>query len=100
MNSINKIRVTYHDMTVGSLSMTPDKRLCAFQYGKDWLARGFSISPLDLPLKPGMFISKPEPFWGNFGILTEYEEILTQKIGKEIAQNIIKAIITRKNTLN
>lgn len=32
-------------------------------------------------------------------ILTEYEEILTQKIGKEIAQNIIKAIITRKNTL-
>lgn len=32
-------------------------------------------------------------------ILTEYEEILTQKIGKEIAQNIIKAIITHKNTL-
>lgn len=32
-------------------------------------------------------------------ILTEYEEILTLKIGKEIAQNIIKAIITRKNTL-
>lgn len=32
-------------------------------------------------------------------ILTEYEEILSLKIGKEIAQNIIKAIITRKNTL-
>lgn len=32
-------------------------------------------------------------------ILTEYEEILTLKMSREIAQNIIKAIITRKNTL-
>ena len=32
-------------------------------------------------------------------ILTEYEEILTQKMGKIIAQNIIKAIIARPNTM-
>lgn len=32
-------------------------------------------------------------------ILTEYEEILSQKMGKDIAQNVIKAIITRKNTV-
>ena len=32
-------------------------------------------------------------------ILTEYEEILTQKLGQTIAQNIIKAIIARPNTL-
>lgn len=32
-------------------------------------------------------------------ILTEYEEILTQKLGQVIAQNIIKAIIARPNTL-
>lgn len=32
-------------------------------------------------------------------ILTEYEEILSLKMGKDIAQNIIKAIITRRNTL-
>jgi len=25
------------------------------------LANGFSISPLDLPLKPDLFIAKPEP---------------------------------------
>ena len=31
-------------------------------------------------------------------ILTEYEEIITLKMGSAIAQNIIKAIITRKNT--
>lgn len=32
-------------------------------------------------------------------ILTEYEEILTQKMGEEIAENIIFAICTRRNTL-
>ncbi|WP_195370649.1 MULTISPECIES: putative toxin-antitoxin system toxin component, PIN family [Parabacteroides] len=32
-------------------------------------------------------------------ILTEYEEILTLKMGAVIAQNVIKAIITRKNTI-
>ena len=32
-------------------------------------------------------------------ILTEYEEILTQKMGKMIAQNVVKAIIARPNTL-
>lgn len=32
-------------------------------------------------------------------ILTEYEEILSQKLGQTIAQNIIKAIIARPNTL-
>lgn len=32
-------------------------------------------------------------------ILTEYEEILTQKMGRMIAQNIIKAIVSRPNTM-
>ena len=32
-------------------------------------------------------------------ILTEYEEILTQKMGRIITQNIIKAIVARPNTL-
>ena len=31
-------------------------------------------------------------------ILSEYEEILSMKMGTDIAQNVIKAIITRKNT--
>jgi len=59
MKLVNKIIVTYHNRTVGAISMTPDNRLCAFQYDKDWLANGFSISPLELPLKPGLFIAKP-----------------------------------------
>ena len=65
MKSVNKLIVTYHSRSVGTLSMTPDNRLCAFQYDREWLANGFSISPLDLPLKPDLFIAKPQPFWGN-----------------------------------
>lgn len=33
------------------------------------------------------------------GILLEYEEIITQKIGKTIAENIINVIISNKNTI-
>lgn len=70
MKSVNKLTVTYHGRHVRTLSMPPDNRLCAFQYDKDWQANGFSISPLDLPLKPNLFIAKPGPIWGNFGIFT------------------------------
>ena len=34
MKSVNKLIVTYHNRNVGTLSMTPDNRLCAFQYEK------------------------------------------------------------------
>ena len=34
MKSVNKLIVTYHSRSVGTLSMTPDNRLCAFQYEK------------------------------------------------------------------
>ena len=69
MKSVNKLAVTYHDRIVGTLSMTPDNRLCAFQYDKNWLANGFSISPLDLPLKPNLFIARPNRFGGTLVFL-------------------------------
>lgn len=62
MKSVNKIIVTYHNRAVGTISMTLDNQLCVSQYDKDWLVNGFSISPLDLPLKLGLFIAKQEPF--------------------------------------
>lgn len=64
----DKLMVKYHDRTVGTLALTPDDRLCAFEYDSAWLSDGFSISPLELPLKPGLFIAKHQPFHGNFGI--------------------------------
>lgn len=87
MKSVSKIVVTYHDKAVGSLSMPPDDRLCAFQYDKNWLANGFSISPLDLPLKPDLFIAKPEPFWGNFGI---FEDSLPDGYGRYLLNRLLK----------
>lgn len=79
MKSIDKLTVKYHGIVVGSLSLTPDNRLCAFEYDKAWLVDGFSISPLELPLKPGLFIAKPEPFYGNFGI---FEDSLPDGYGR------------------
>lgn len=40
---------------------------------------GFSISPLELPLKPGLFVAKPQPFNGNFGI---FEDSLPDGYGR------------------
>jgi serine/threonine-protein kinase HipA len=79
MKNIDKIIVKYHGVEVGTLSLTPDNRLCAFEYNKNWLMEGFSISPLELPLKPGLFVAKPQPFNGNFGI---FEDSLPDGYGR------------------
>jgi serine/threonine-protein kinase HipA len=87
MKLVNKLTVTYRNRTVGALTMTPDTRLCAFQYDKDWLATGFSISPLDLPLKSDLFIAKAEPFWGSFGI---FEDSLPDGYGRYLLNRLLK----------
>ena len=57
----------FRGQAVGNLSLTPDNRMNVFEYDKSWLANGFSISPPELPLKAlGVFIAKPQPFYGNF----------------------------------
>ena len=75
----DKLMVKYHDRTVGTLTLTPDDRLCAFEYDSAWLSDGFSISPLELPLKAGLFIAKHQPFHGNFGI---FEDSLPDGYGR------------------
>ena len=79
MKKIEKLKVQFHEQTVGELSLTPDNRLNVFEYDRAWLANGFSISPLELPLKPGLFIAKPQPFYGNFGI---FEDSLPDGYGR------------------
>lgn len=71
MRKIEQLEVKYRDATVGYISLTTDNRLCTFEYTPSWIAEGFSISPLELPLKPGVFIAKPHPFHGNFGIFED-----------------------------
>ena len=79
MKSLDKLTVGYHDKEVGTLSSTPDRKLCVFEYSKQWLGEGFSISPLELPLRPELFIARPQPFYGNFGI---FEDSLPDGYGR------------------
>ena len=87
MNSISKIIVRYHGKKVGELGMTPDGTRCAFRYDDEWLVSGFSISPLDLPLKPDLFIAKPQPFFGNFGI---FEDSLPDGYGRYLLNRMLR----------
>lgn len=79
MKKIDRLQVKFNGNNVGILSLTPDDRLCAFEYGREWLANGFSISPLELPLQAGTFVAKPTPFGGDFGI---FEDSLPDGYGR------------------
>lgn len=62
MMKTDRLTVKYHGDVVGVLSLTPDDRSLAFEYDPYWIADGFSISPLELPLRKGLFLAKPSPF--------------------------------------
>lgn len=79
MKKIDQLLVRYRDAEVGTLSLTPDNRLCAFQYTPSWLASGVSISPLELPLRAGLFVAQPQPFAGDFGV---FEDCLPDGYGR------------------
>ena len=70
MNSIKQIEVIYSEALVGRLALTKEG-LCAFEYSAEWLKSGFSISPFELPLRSGVFIAKPQPFDGGFGVFDD-----------------------------
>lgn len=70
MNSIKQIEVIYKSRSVGRLALTKE-HLCAFEYSSEWISSGFSISPFELPLRSGVFIAKPRPFEGGFGVFDD-----------------------------
>lgn len=70
MNSIKQIEVIYKSRLVGRLALTKE-HLCAFEYSTEWISSGFSISPFELPLRSGVFIAKPRPFDGGFGVFDD-----------------------------
>ena len=84
MNDIQAVNVMYHGRKVGTLSVA-SKDTCQFEYDKDWLVNGFSISPLKLPLKSGIMTADYFPFNGNFGVFEDslpggYGEYLLRKV--------------------
>ena len=87
MKDVQAVSVIYHGRKVGTLSMG-NRSNCQFEYDKDWLSDGFSISPLKLPLKAGLFTADYQPFNGNFGVFEDglpggYGEYLLRKVLKK-----------------
>ena len=70
MDKLNKVEVFYHDRKVGTLALY-ERMHATFEYDSTWLSEGFSISPISLPLKPGVFIPKIDPFEGLFGVFSD-----------------------------
>lgn len=70
MNRVDKLTVLYHNRPVGDMVLV-DNRLAAFEYEKNWLIDGFSISPLSLPLVKKVFMPKYDPFDGLFGVFAD-----------------------------
>lgn len=66
MKDILKISVSLDGRAVGIIQMTPERDRCVFEYDKEWIATGFSLSPLELPLRTGLFYSKENSFGGGF----------------------------------
>ena len=62
MMKTDRLTVKYHGDVVGVLSLTPDDRSLAFEYDPYWIADGFSISPLELPLRKGLFLANRHRF--------------------------------------
>lgn len=70
MNSVKKVEVWWNERLVGHLALTREG-LCAFEYSAEHLSAGVSISPFELPLRPGAFVAKPRPFDGGFGVFDD-----------------------------
>lgn len=86
IQDIQAVSVMYHGRKVGTLSMGSGN-ICQFEYDKDWLVDGFSISPLKLPLKSGLFTADYLPFNGNFGI---FEDSLPGGYGDYLLRKVLK----------
>ena len=73
MNKNKTLDVYYNNRHVGTLAEMLDKRI-AFQYDREWIQTGFSISPLSLPLSNEVFVPNEKSrnhFRGLFGVFSD-----------------------------
>lgn len=84
---IGSVNVFLDDRPVGTLARD-DEGLVCFEYDAEWLAHGFSISPLSLPLRPLLFRPAWEPFEGMFGV---FSDSLPDGWGRLLVNRALKA---------
>jgi len=70
MKNVDKVEVFLDSKHVGTMAQIANRKT-AFQYSPSWIADGFSISPISLPLDNRMFIASTEPFEGLFGVFND-----------------------------
>ena len=73
--------------TVGTSQMTPERDRSVFEYDKDWIASGFSISPWELPLQTGLIYSKENSFGGGFAT---FEDSIPDGYGLYLLDRILR----------
>lgn len=86
IQNLSAVNVIYHGRKVGIMSIA-GRETCQFEYDKEWLVSGFSISPLQLPLKAGLFTADYVPFGGNFGI---FEDSLPGGYGQYLLLKVLR----------
>ena len=96
LNSIERVRVLMHGEQVGTLVMTKDGAL-AFEYSAAWIAHGFSISPLSLPLRAGVFVAPLHPLDGVFGV---FDDSLPDGWGRLLVDRALRQQGFDPNSLN
>lgn len=87
MIEIKKIQVLYRDEPVGTLQMDPSSGVCVFEYDRNWLANGFSLSPTELPLQSGLFFGDKDRFDGGFAV---FEDSLPDGYGLYLLDRILR----------
>jgi serine/threonine-protein kinase HipA len=68
--AVTHLRVSHEGDPVGTLALSR-AGLVAFEYSESWLAHGFSLNPLSLPLEKRVFLPRADSFEGLFGVFNE-----------------------------
>jgi len=70
VRQVDIVKVFDEDNYIGRMALSPEN-LAVFEYDTECLKSGFSISPFYLPLRPGLFTARSEPFNGLFGVFND-----------------------------
>jgi len=70
VKSANLLKINFNDRSVGRMVLNRHN-LAVFEYDKEWIESGFSISPFYLPLTTESFVAKQQPFEGLFGVFND-----------------------------
>ena len=84
---LKKLDIFMNEKQIGALALTKN-HVVAFQYCEEWLANGFSISPLSLQFDNSVQIPKYQPFEGLFGV---FNDCLPDRWGKLLTDRMLKS---------